>query len=392
LRMNAKMLWHLTVTLSLLSLAFGSSLDDLKKKIRDGSVPSRGVNLGGWLVAEKWMTGSSPAWQGVPDDIANKGEYAAMQYLGHSKGDPQFEQHRKTFITEQDFKEISQAGMNTVRLPVGYWIVGFDKTWGSDTDSWKVYAPGGLDYLDKAIREWGPAHNILVVISFHAAKGSQNGNDNSSPEASGQANWFKYKENVNNSLDAVEFLAKRYKDDTAFLGIGLLNEPSSDAQYIPILQQYYEDAYGRIRYNDGSDCLLYVMPMLWQQGPYDGNWAQFMNAPNFENMRHEWHYYHVWGFEADKWTPDKIITWINSVETKYFDEWKGNWLFVGEWSIASNFNMDDATLKRFANAQINMFKKAVGGWTYWAWRYYDGNVQSEWSMKAMIARGMLNFN
>ena len=203
---------------SLCCTVTASSLDDLKKQVIDGKIPSRGVNIGGWLVAEHWMTKGSPAWDGVPDDVADKGEYATMKYLGHEKGDRQFDDHRRTFITEADFKDIAAAGMNTVRLPVGYWIVGFDKTWGSDVDSWKIYAPGALDYLDKAIRQWGPAHNILVLISFHAAKGSQNGNDNSSPEVSGQANWFGYKENVNNSLDAVEFLAKRYKDESAFLG------------------------------------------------------------------------------------------------------------------------------------------------------------------------------
>uniref|UniRef100_A0A914ZGJ8 glucan 1,3-beta-glucosidase n=1 Tax=Panagrolaimus superbus TaxID=310955 RepID=A0A914ZGJ8_9BILA len=179
------------------------------------------------------------------------------------------------------------------------------------------------------------------------------------------------------------------------IGIGLLNEPQSNASDIPILQQYYKDAYVRIRQNVGSDCLLTVMPMLWQQGPYDGNWATFMLAPDYYNMRHEWHDYHVWGFGADKWTPDKIITWINSVETKYYDEWKGNGLFVGEWCIASQFNMDDKTLKRFADAQIKMFKKAVGGWTYWTWKYYEYpltvDTKREWSMKAMIQRGMLQW-
>lgn len=42
----------------------------------------QGVNLGGWLVAEYWMTQMSPAWKGVPENIANMGEYKTMQYLG----------------------------------------------------------------------------------------------------------------------------------------------------------------------------------------------------------------------------------------------------------------------------------------------------------------------
>lgn len=54
----------------------------LKADIIAGHVPMHGVNLGGWLVAEYWMTSSSPAWNGVPDNIANQGEYQAMKYLG----------------------------------------------------------------------------------------------------------------------------------------------------------------------------------------------------------------------------------------------------------------------------------------------------------------------
>lgn len=56
----------------------------MKEDIKNGRVQIKGVNLGGWLVPEYWMTRDSPAWKGVPEDIANKGEYQAMQYLGKS--------------------------------------------------------------------------------------------------------------------------------------------------------------------------------------------------------------------------------------------------------------------------------------------------------------------
>lgn len=148
--------------------------------------------------------------------------------LGHAKGDSQFKQHRDTFITEQDFREIAAAKMNTVRIPVGYWITGFDNQPGGDPDGWKVYAPGSINYLDRAIQEWAPKYNILVLISLHAAKGSQNGNDHSSPADPGKSHWSAYPENVRNTLDAVEWLARRYHNSDAFLGIGLLNEPAGN--------------------------------------------------------------------------------------------------------------------------------------------------------------------
>lgn len=60
-------------------------LDTLREDIKSGKTPMRGVNLGGWLVIEHWMTKGSPAWQTVPDDIADKGEYQTMKYLGNRR-------------------------------------------------------------------------------------------------------------------------------------------------------------------------------------------------------------------------------------------------------------------------------------------------------------------
>uniref|UniRef100_A0A914EMZ5 glucan 1,3-beta-glucosidase n=1 Tax=Acrobeloides nanus TaxID=290746 RepID=A0A914EMZ5_9BILA len=348
----------------------------------------RGVNIGGWLVGERWMTIGSPAWEGVPDDIANTGEYSTMKYLGHTKGDAQFESHRQNFITEQDFKDIAATGLNTLRIPVGYWITGFDNSGGGDTEGWKVYAPGAISYLDKAIREWAPRNNLLVFISFHAAKGSQNGADHSSPNHPGHCYWSGYPENVINTLDAVEWLAKRYKDDLSFLGIGLLNEPTDVDE--AVMKQYYYDAYGRIR--TFSDCLLSISPLLSQQNPNASDWNSFMPPPGWENVRHEWHRYQVWGFEQDKgWNADKLIDFVNNDLTNNINTWAGNWLFIGEWSIAASFGMDDDTLRRYAQAQLKAFSQATGGWTYWTWKTYndDGTSRNQWSMKSMVQNGFL---
>ena len=32
-------------------------------------------------------------------------------------------EHYETFITEQDFAEIAGAGLNWIRMPLGYWAV-----------------------------------------------------------------------------------------------------------------------------------------------------------------------------------------------------------------------------------------------------------------------------
>jgi hypothetical protein len=70
--------------------------------------------------------------------------------------------------------------------------------------------------------------------------------------------------------------------------------------------------------------------------------------------------------------------------------WKGNWLFFGEWSIASSASFNDDDLRRYAQAQIAAYRESAGGWTYWTWKFYnDDGSRNAWSMKAMINRGLI---
>ena len=73
-----------------------------------------GVNLGGWLVLERWMTPS--VFAGT--DATN--EYELSQTVD---GQARIQQHRQTFIQEADIKWLAQAGIRLLRLPIGYWAL-----------------------------------------------------------------------------------------------------------------------------------------------------------------------------------------------------------------------------------------------------------------------------
>jgi hypothetical protein len=65
-------------------------------------------------------------------------------------------------------------------------------------------------------------------------------------------------------------------------------------------------------------------------------------------------------------------------------------LFIGEWSVASSATFNDADLRRYAQAQLEAFQEATGGWTYWTWKFYNDNgARNAWSMKVMLNRGFL---
>ncbi|CAH0474033.1 unnamed protein product [Peronospora belbahrii] len=296
------------------------------------------------------------------------------------------EYHHSTFINESDIADIAAVGINTVRVPVGYWIVGFDHDDPSGKAEWDVYTKGTLKYLDLLVTDWAKKHNVAVLLSVHAAKGSQNGADHSSPSVYGSQFWASFEENVNNTISMVSFLTKRYKDEDAFLGFGLLNEPNGNTK-TEILYNYYKRAYHAVR-GSGSECVLTVAPLLYEQNP--NVLTDFMLAPAYTNVWVEWHPYFVWGYDG---VSDQELV-DTSVKVKFKNDvtqWNSvlnhNRLFIGEWCFATNgkFANDSELFYQFAQAQTTVVNQAEGGWTYWSWRIYDDNAgDNMWSLRAVL--------
>ncbi|CAH0474014.1 unnamed protein product [Peronospora belbahrii] len=260
--------------------------------------------------------------------------------------------------------EIAAAGLNTVRVPVGFWILGYDNHDPANLREWEVYTKGTIVYLDQLIQRWAKKHNVAVLVSLHAAKGSQNGADHSSPTSPGHTFWSQYSENVANTIEVARFLAKRYLNEEAFLGIGLLNEPNGSTDE-KVLYQFYKDAYRAVR-AIGSDCVLSIMPMLQKQNPDE--MVDFMTMPEFLNIWVEWHPYFVWGWNATK---------------------KNNRLFIGEWSLATPSNMrcnNPDFFYKFASEQLKVHDQAEAGWTFWSWKVTgDGNSDvGAWSLQELL--------
>ena len=119
-----------------ISLSIGHSASSHQARMRRAakkkaaSVPAkyqsgrkvRGVNIGSWLVTEPWMVPSIyvPAFKSKPKTPILD-EYTLCKYMGRSWCTKTLAAHYKSFITEQDFIDIAAAGLNHVRIPIGYW-------------------------------------------------------------------------------------------------------------------------------------------------------------------------------------------------------------------------------------------------------------------------------
>jgi glucan 1,3-beta-glucosidase len=180
----------------------------------------KGVNLGGWLIAEKWMTPS------LFEDTDASDEFSLLQV---TDGVERIRRHHKTFMTEEDWEWLASHDITHVRLPVGYWVL--------EGDAPYISAKESLDWAFKMANQY----DIKILLDLHGLKGSQNGTIHSGQQ--GSVHWRKY---MDSHFDTLRALARRYRDEPALWGIEIINEPKVVGNYFALLR-YYRKAYALLR-------------------------------------------------------------------------------------------------------------------------------------------------
>lgn len=329
----------------------------------------RGVNLGGWLVLEKWM---------VPD--VYRGTDASDEYnLCLTLGDQareRLDRHRETFITASDFKWIKNCGLNAVRLPVGYWALEAPKPY--------VESSRFIDFALEQCKENG----LKLLLDLHGAPGSQNGWDHSG--RIGAINWTDPK-NVQETLRILETFAQKYGQHPSLYGIELLNEPKDEVP-LAILQQFYQDAYLRLRTH-----LDPAAAIVFHDSFRALSWKNFMQEPAYNNVILDTHLYQCFDDKARGRTALEHLTFaINRKDT--LDEMQREELptIVGEWSLSlpghamsglSPLQVESVT-RAYADMQLLNYE-GTSGWFFWS---YKMQHDSEWNFRHCVERGWLPGN
>ena len=303
----------------------------------DGRI--NGVNLGGWLVLERWMTPGLFRASGEEDEI----------WLHRSTDPAELERllrrHRDTYITEDDFRAISAHGLNLVRIPVPFFIFG-------DVPG----HPGCVEYLDRAF-DWAERAGLKVLIDLHTVPGSQNGFDNGG--LTGVVRWHTTPRQVAFALDVLERLARRYRDRPALYGIEVLNEPvdrltylmspsSSRAKdpgeargsgHVPMrfLKRFYRAAYRWLRPVLGDGPVI-----VFHDGFRLGRWRDWFVREGMRGVMLDTHVYLVMAeqFPLFRLIPDRwLMGWY-----RLFVRWNERRIrraarytpvIVGEWCVAN---------------------------------------------------------
>lgn len=306
----------------------------------DGTTRIDGVNLGGWLVLEKWMTPGLFSASGEEDEIwlHRTADSADLERL--------LRRHRDTYVTEDDFRAIAAHGLNLVRIPVPYFVFG-------DIPG----HPGCIDYLDRAF-DWAERAGLKVLIDLHTVPGSQNGFDNGG--ITGVVRWHRSPRHVAFALDVLERLARRYRGRPSLYGIEALNEPvdwltyllspsSSRAKdpreargsgHIPMrfLKRFYRAAYRRLRPILGDGPVI-----VFHDGFRLGRWRGWFAREGMRNVCLDTHVYLVMSERPEalfRALPDAwLMRWY-----RLFTAWHARRIrraarftpvMVGEWCVAN---------------------------------------------------------
>lgn len=358
----------------------------------------RGVNLGGWLVLEKWMTPSLFAGLQASDETTWCAELGAQ-------ASAKLHQHWNTFITRDDFVWLHQRGINAVRIPVGHWIFGpgypYHRSYGENR---QPFVEGGIEVLDRAFA-WAAELDLRIVLDLHAAPGCQNGFDNGGIkdvcEWHTQADYREY------SLQVLERLAERYHRHACLHAIEVLNEPRWDVP-TDYLKRYNIDAYQRIR----KHCDEADVSVVFHDGFRDYHeYLGFMQAPEFSNVVFDIHRYQC--FERSDIDSD-IYTHMHKAAGQWKTEADGIITQMGmpaycaEWSLGLDlkvvslwaegpFNhaleqMDsfqqNTAYRGYAAAQLLTFEK-YQGWFFWS---YKTETTPAWCFRECVERGWLPDN
>ena len=183
----------------------------------------QGVNLGSWFVHENWMTPSVFTCASGPK-IA---EFDIASGWGNTtNARAVLEHHWDTFINQSDFQYLASIGINTVRLPIGYWSLGPMYCQGTPFEPFADVYTNAWSRVVRAIN-WAGESGIGVLVDLHGAPGSQNGQPHSGI-SDGQARLFGNATNLQMTVNVLEFLVQQLASVTNVIGIQLINEPNND--------------------------------------------------------------------------------------------------------------------------------------------------------------------
>ena len=363
----------------------------------------KGVNLGNWLVLEKWM---SPA---LFEGTTAEDEYYLPRQLSKEVYEARIKIHRAEYITERDFTRIKSMGMDAVRIPVPYFIFG-------DREPFI----GCVEELDKAFC-WAEKYGLQILIDLHTAPDSQNGFDNGG--ISGVCKWSQEPDEVEFELSVLERLAKRYGTRPGLWGIEILNEPiledmwttmdvanrykpadpekarGSRPNTMEFIRSFYLEAYDRIRKYMPDEKYVVIHDAFELKA-----WKEFMREDKYKNVVLDTHQYLMLAeMNGCEQTIEGYTKYVQEHFAKEIEEMQQYFpVICGEWCLFNSLacgwdtkggqtvlnGLDGASVESYTPEEKKKIYNAVAkvqteawnkgsGYFYWSYKLLTDTVNTE---------------
>lgn len=166
---------------------------------------------------------------------------------------------------EQDYKRVSEMGMNVVRLNMWYKVF-------EDDEKPKIYKPEGWEWLEKNLI-WARKHGVYLILDMHAPQGGY--------QSAGYSGNFWNNKEYRDRLKALwKAIATRYKDDSIIAAYSLLNEPNppTNKEWI----SYAQELVNEIRAVDKNHLIIVEQSFAKDNRPF------VLKTPN---LMYEFHFY-----------------------------------------------------------------------------------------------------
>ncbi|PBK99889.1 glycoside hydrolase family 5 protein [Armillaria gallica] len=419
-------------------------------------LPSKvyGVNLGSWLVLEAWML--PQGWLDMGGQQCNDCSQCIATEFEFARAYPNtvdeiFDKHWSSWFNQTDVNALVEAGINTVRIPLGYWIV--EALVDRKTE---FYPRGGIHHLKRGLRELKDA-GIVSILDHHALPGVQTPGQMFTGRCTSDVEFYT-DYNYHRALvwtAVMTALSHLDPDFSNVIAIEAVNEPIMNATLTPGYGDFQKNfvqvvravehtlgifgpwSWPKMTGTDASEFILAVenttsfssnpevqsalkeaLPILVQIGLelewsdikhmftslykreplhtsfMDINW-QYSNPANPSAAQsgpqvYDNHLYYSFGGVADA-NEQAYMESICNLQRVEADAALGNSpLVFGEWALTTQFTASDEFLINWADAQKLAYTKGAG-WIFWNFKVENstlsGDLGRQWSYLEAVQRG-----
>lgn len=315
----------------------------------------RGINLGGWLVTEPWIT---------PSVYEGSGAHNEYQLVSTPGGAERLRKHHEQFITEDDIAWLAGRGIELLRVPIGYWLFGDSPPY-----------IGTIERLDW-LMDTASAYNVKVLLCLHAAPGAQN-----TAEHSGSGNqhhdttWLKNKRAQEQTIDVLRKIAERYKNHSSLWGLELLNEPDIDRFGLRLVR-FYRKAYRSVVPHMRAGTRVVFSDAFH---PWLTTNTFWLRKKKDISVVLDSHMYYCFG-EKRHLSFDKQLQRVERARSVIGWLCTSQPVMVGEWSGVLSYRVSEQNTRLFLNKQKDAYRQAL---VTCYWTYKTENV-GRWNYRWMV--------